>query len=140
MKFFILSLLLLVLLMGCRNETEVIENPVKTFCNPININYRFCLDKPSRREAADPTVILFQDKYLLFTSKSGGYWCSDDLLEWDFIETNEIPIEDYAPTAIVLEDTVYFMASSYEKNTIYKSADPLSGKWQIALDSLEIPT
>lgn len=128
------------LLISCQNESIKYEDAAKTFCNPININYRFCLDKPSRREAADPTVILYKDKYLLFASKSGGYWYSDDLLDWKFIETNEIPTEDYAPTAIVLEDTVYFMASSHEKNVIYKSADPLSGKWQIALDSLETPT
>jgi xylan 1,4-beta-xylosidase len=27
-----------------------------TICNPLNLSYRFCLDKPSRREAADPTM------------------------------------------------------------------------------------
>lgn len=130
---------LIIFLLCCKNKPEISQYQFKTFCNPINLNYRFCPDRPSRREAADPTVILFKDKYLLFASKSGGYWCSDDLIDWKFIETNDIPIEDYAPTAIVLEDTLYFMASSHEKNAIYKSADPLSGKWQIALGSLEIP-
>ena len=48
-----------------------------TICNPVNLNYRFCLDKPSRREAADPTMINFKNEYYLFASKSGGYWHSD---------------------------------------------------------------
>src|SRR5512136_2359810 len=51
------------------------ERP-RTFANPINIDYRFMLDSPSRREAADPVIVLFGDDYYLFASKSGGYWHS----------------------------------------------------------------
>lgn len=39
----------------------------------MNLNYRFMPNEPSRREAADPVVILFKDRYYLFASKSGGY-------------------------------------------------------------------
>jgi len=101
-----------------------------TICNPVNLNYRFCLDKPSRREAADPTMVNFQDEYYLFASKSGGYWHSTDLINWDLITTEDLPLEDYAPTAVVWDDTIYFMASS-EKPVIYKTGDPKSGKWKI---------
>ncbi len=107
------------------------------FCNPLDLSYRYQLDEPSRREAADPTVIWFKDRYYLFASKSGGYWHSFDLKKWNFVQTNEIPTEDYAPTAIAIGDTIYFLASSYVKSTIYKSADPLSGKWSIAKEKLE---
>ena len=31
------------------------------------------------REAADPVVVSFKDKYYLFASKSSGYWYSEDL-------------------------------------------------------------
>jgi len=104
-----------------------------TVCNPINLNYRFSLDKPSRREAADPTAINFKGEYYLFASKSGGYWHSGDLIKWDLINTSDLPLEDYAPTAVVVGDTVYFMASSNKQGTkIYKSADLKSGKWEIA--------
>lgn len=113
---------------------------VKTsFCNPLNLNYRFQLEEPSRREAADPSVIFFKDRYYLFASKSGGYWHTKDLINWTFVETNQIPTEEYAPTAIAINDTVYFLASSEKKSTIYKSHDLLSGKWQIAKDSLDFP-
>ena len=79
-----------------------------TICNPLNLNYRFCLDKPSRREAADPTMVNFKNEYYLFASKSGGYWHSDNLINWDLITTEDLPLEDYAPTAVVMNDTLYF--------------------------------
>ncbi len=105
----------------------------------MNLSYRFQPDEPSRREAADPTIIIFNNKYFLFASKSGGYWHSDDLISWDFIQTNEIPTEEYAPTAIAIGDTVYFLASSRVKSTIYKSVNPLSGHWEIARETLDEP-
>jgi len=48
--------------------------PVKprTFANPLNIDYRFMIDQPSRREAADPVMLVFGGDYYLFASKSGG--------------------------------------------------------------------
>ena len=101
-----------------------------TICNPLNLNYRFCLDKPSRREAADPTMVVYKDEYYLFASKSGGYWHSTDLIHWDLITTKDLPLEDYAPTAVVMNDTLYFLASS-DKPKIYKTGDPKSGKWQV---------
>lgn len=122
------------------------KDNVKIFCNPLNLNYRFQIKEPSYREAADPTVVWFKDRYYLFASMSGGYWHSKDLAKWSFVETNQIPTEDYAPTAIVIQDTMYFMASSSnfnfrsstgKKNTIYKSADPLTGDWKIAKDSID---
>lgn len=101
-----------------------------TICNPLNLSYRFSLAKPSRREAADPTMILFKDEYYLFASKSGGYWHSTDLINFDLITTKDLPLEDYAPTAVVWKDTIYFMASS-DKPEVYKTGDPESGKWKV---------
>ena len=134
------------LVCGCHSDKDLspesgISNDQKlvTYCNPLDLNYRFSLDEPSRREAADPTVVWFKDRYFLFASKSGGYWHSKTLAEWDFVKTDQIPTEEYAPTVIAIKDTLYFLASSTEKSTIYKSADPLSGKWTVARDELEIP-
>ena len=104
----------------------------KTLCNPVNLSYRFCLDTPSRREAADPTMVVYKGEYYLFASKSGGYFHSKDLINWDLITTKDLPLEDYAPTAVVMNDTLYFMASAAAPVKIYKTANPKSGKWQIA--------
>ena len=103
-----------------------------TICNPVNLSYRFCLDTPSRREAADPTMVVFKGEFYLFASKSGGYFHSSDLIRWDLITTKDLPLEDYAPTAVVMNDTLYFMASGNNPVTIYKTADPKSGKWNVA--------
>ncbi|HOR99997.1 MAG TPA: family 43 glycosylhydrolase [Prolixibacteraceae bacterium] len=129
----------ILLITACHSEKQPSPTGVKTICNPVNISYRFCLDEPSRREAADPTIVWFKERYYLFASKSGGYWHSSDLGSWTFVETAQIPTEEYAPTAIALGDTLYFLASSTEKSTIYKSGDPLSGAWQVAVEELEIP-
>ncbi len=141
MRSLIILSFLIPMVLACQPKKEVKEEPIsfQTFCNPIDISYRFCLDEPSRREAADPTIVWFKDRYYLFASKSGGYWHSTDLLGWTFIETNQIPTEEYAPTAVGINDTLYFLASSQEKSTIYKSGDPLSGKWSIAKEELEMP-
>jgi xylan 1,4-beta-xylosidase len=102
-----------------------------TICNPLNLSYRFCLDDPSRREAADPAMVLFKNEYYLFASKSGGYWHSTDLVNWDFITSTDLPFEDYAPAALVINDTLYFMASG-NRPTIYKTSNPKVGKWEVA--------
>ena len=116
---------------------QVKDKRAQSVCNPLDLNYRFQIEEPSRREAADPTVVWFRDRYFLFASMSGGYWHSKDLVHWAFIETNEIPTEEYAPTAISINDTLYFLASSATKSTIYKSSDPLGGKWAVAKEKLE---
>lgn len=103
-----------------------------TICNPVNLSYRFCLDTPSRREAADPTMVLYKGEYYLFASKSGGYFHSTDLIHWDLVTSKDLPLEDYAPTVVVMRDTLFFMASAGAPVKIYKTADPKSGNWQIA--------
>ena len=109
-----------------------------TICNPLNLGYRFCLDDPSRREAADPTMVLFKDEYYLFASKSGGYWHSTDLINWDLITSADLPLEDYAPTVVVIRDTLFFMASRNAPITIYKTSKPKTGKWVAAKSNFPI--
>jgi len=117
----------------CYGQKETGKNYKQTtLCNPVNLSYRFCLDTPSRREAADPTMIVFKGEYYLFASKSGGYFHSTDLVSWDLITTTDLPLEHYAPTAVVMNDTLYFMASAPAPLKIYKTADPKSGNWQVA--------
>ncbi len=139
MRNTLLTLALVLGLFACKSNGIADLNAVKTFCNPVDMSYRFCLDAPSRREAADPTMIRFKGKFYLFPSKSGGYFSSDDLTRWDFIETSQIPTEEYAPTVVAIGDTLYFLASSETKSTIYKSIDVEKGLWKVALDKLEQP-
>ena len=129
----LLILTTLVLFIFCQSYGKSSKNGnTVTFCNPLNLSYRFSLDNPSHREGADPTIIQFKGLYYLFLSKSGGYFCSSDLLNWKLINTNDLPLEDYAPTAITIGDSVYFLACSVDKAKIYVTNDPSTGKWNIA--------
>ena len=127
-KYYIL-LLFSVLLTAC----EKTNNCFKTICNPVNLSYRFSLDSPSWREAADPSMIKFKDEYYLFLSKSGGYFHSTDLIHWNLITTDDLPIEKYAPTVMEMNGEIYFTAT-IATNKIYKSRDPKSGKWELVTD------
>ena len=63
------------------------------YCNPLEIAYKYqhlLLGKYAYKEAADPTVILFNNKYFLFTSKCGGFYYSDDLFHWNFHRTESL--------------------------------------------------
>ena len=137
-KFYHLALL--VLGMQTAFSQSVTEKPV-TICNPLNLNYRFCLDAPSRREAADPVIVTFKDEYYLFASKSGGYWHSTNLVDWDFITSPDLPFEDYAPAVVVMDDAIYFVASTQAapSSKIFKSAYPKSGSWKVVNEAFPIP-
>ena len=105
-----------------------------TYCNPVDLPYRFRPDgDSSRREAADPTMIVFQGEYWLFPSKSGGYFHSKDLLHWSFVEAHGYPVENYAPTALVMNGKVYLTAGD-GTSKVYATDDPASGKWTVAGD------
>lgn len=113
-------------------------------CNPLNLEYRFQLQQKEgnwilSREGADPTMLLYRDKYLLFVSMSGGFWYSDDLVNWSFKETPELPIYDYAPDVHVVNGKVIWSGSNFSKTMLYYSEDPIhepfkplhrtAGKW-----------
>lgn len=102
--------------------------PARTYANPLDLPYRFRLEAPSRREAADPTMVTFRGAYYLFASKSGGYWRSIDLAHWQLIVPEGLPLEDYAPTAVVYKDRVYFTA--FNSKALYSTDDPARGIWR----------
>lgn len=121
------------------SQTKSLVAPKQTtMCNPVNLSYRFCLDAPSRREAADPTMVVFKNEYYLFASKSGGYFHSTDLIRWDLITTGDLPLEDYAPTVVVVKDTMYFMSSKGAPITIFKTSEPKSGRWKVVTSAFPI--
>lgn len=102
----------------------------KIIANPLNLNYRFQVDTPSRREAADPVLEYFNGKYYLFASKSGGYWSSPDLSDWTYIPCKTITtIEEYAPTILVHNNALYYLGSG-GKPQIFKTSNPDTDRWE----------
>jgi xylan 1,4-beta-xylosidase len=115
------------LLLGIVQWLPAQDTTAKTYANPMDLNYRFSLDAPSRREAADPTMVVFQGEYWLFASKSGGYWRSRDLAHWTLVKPTGLPLEDYAPTVMAMSGRLYFTA--FNSKGIWSTDDPGKGAW-----------
>ena len=109
-------------------SAATITTTTTTFANPIDLDYRFQLSHPSRREAADPTLITYNRSYYLFASKSGGYWRSTNMIDWNLIEPTGLPLEDYAPTVVVWRNKLYFTA--YNSRAVFTTDDPIKGEWR----------
>ncbi len=118
-----------------KNLGKHTDDKIQTICNPVDLSYRFALREqaPYYREAADPSIINFKDEYYLFLSKSGGYFHSTNLIDWELIMTDDLPIEKYAPTIFEMKDEIYF-TSSVGTDKFYKTKDPKSGKWELVTD------
>jgi xylan 1,4-beta-xylosidase len=128
---------LCVLMNGCTTP-EVGREECNIISNPINLNYRFQFDDPSRREAADPVIEYFKGRYYLFASKSGGYWSSENMCEWTYIPCQSIAtIEEYAPAILVLDNELYYLGSGNPK--IYKTSNPDMDDWEAVETKFRYP-
>lgn len=113
---------------------------MKYFCNPLNVEYRYQFHvDPEKggeiqvaREAADPSMILFEGKYYIFASMTLGVWVSKDLVHWDNHRLpKELPLYDYAPDVRVVGDYVYFSASKRgEICHFYRTKDIINGPYE----------
>lgn len=109
---------------------------MKTYCNPLDLPYRYQhMNEQGRRyafrEGADPTLVYFKGTYYLFVSMSAGFFYSDDLLHWSFHADPDLEIYDYAPDVRLVGEYLYFCASSRSKDCpILRSADPLHEKFE----------
>ena len=111
-------------------------DPSRVVTNPIDVDYAFTHHHPEGgREAADPVVAVFGDRYYLFPSMSYGYWSSDDMQHWKFITNDFMPFGDYAPAVMVYKGELYWAVSFH--NQLYKTATPEDGdSWTLASDTL----
>ena len=114
---------------------------MKYYCNPVNVVYRYQFnrdygktDGPLHidREAADPSMICFKDKYYIFPSMSLGCWVSEDMVNWTNYKLPEnLPFYDYAPDVRVMGDYVYFCASNHDHPcSHYRTKDPINGPYE----------
>ena len=112
----------------------------KTFCNPLNINYRPY--QSNARTAADPVIVPFKGKYYLFTSiyKGGvpGYRISDDLISWKSLKFPEAVLpkildakgEQMAPAVFEKDGYVYWQGLG--SKVVIRSANPADeNSWEI---------
>jgi xylan 1,4-beta-xylosidase len=103
------------------------KQAIKTFCNPINLPYNFQTPDVTRREAADPVIVLYHNKYWLFASKQIGYWWSNDLLNWTLIRPTGLPLDVYAPSVAVVDGRLCYTSGG--NHGTFTTDDPLKGNW-----------
>lgn len=105
----------------------------QTFCNPLNLNYSFTsVGGTNHRTAADPLITLYKNDYYLFASASGGYWFSDDMRDWTFVEPKGLPLEKPAPAIFIVGDKMYYTAHRLKE--VYETDDPKKGVWRKVAD------
>jgi xylan 1,4-beta-xylosidase len=142
---FIIILLLTVLTTSLRSSERQ-----KTYCNPMNLDYAygeipdFYLDV-KHRSTADPVIALFKGNYFLFSTNQYGYWYSSDLYHWKFIPRrflksyHKVYDELCAPAAIAIDDALFLLGSTHEKNfPIWKSMNPTIDSWTAAIEPFQI--
>lgn len=101
------------------------------FCNPLDLTYRYQdvsygdMGRVLYREAADPSVVLFRDRYYMFASMCGGFYSSENLASWQYHPTESIPALDYAPDARVIDGAIYLCASRDTDSPFFRSEDPI---------------
>ncbi|MGE5805900.1 MAG: family 43 glycosylhydrolase [Ignavibacteria bacterium] len=131
----------------------------KTYCNPLNIDYAYnaipdFTVNGNHRATADPVIVLFKDKYYLFSTNQYGYWWSDDLYNWKFIYRkflkpyHKVYDELCAPAAAAVGDTLFLIGSTYTKDfPLWMSTDPaidglpaesMQEGWKEAVDSFQV--
>src|SRR5688500_7867043 len=120
-------------------------NPASTFCNPLNLDYGIYQSRsePPHRHGADPVVVLFKDRYWLFSTwDRPGYRVSDDLVNWKFIpfaEGVELPTHNLytAAAASVIDGWLYFTEFRTKKQLVgvFRTQDPGSGTWETGRDT-----
>lgn len=122
----------------------------KTYCNPVNLDYGYTpipnfTTQGKHRATADPVIVNYKNKYFLFSTNQWGYWWSDDMSDWHFIERkflrerNKVWDELCAPAAFVMKDELYLIGSTHGPAfSMWKSDNPTVDDWEIAVDSLKV--
>jgi len=104
----------------------------KTYCNPMDINYRYNFEQLneniSYRSGADPVIVNHRGEYYLFVTISGGWWHSTDLLHWEYVVPDKWPMEDMcAPAALSVRDTLFLFQSTFDLRPIFYTTTPWNG-------------
>lgn len=124
---------------------------LKTYCNPINLDYGYCpipnfSSWGKHRATADPVIVRYKGDLYLFSTNQTGYWVSSDMSNWEFKSRkflrpwNTGTWDDLcAPAVGVMGDTMLVFGSTYNRNfSLWMSTNPKANEWKPLVDSFEI--
>jgi len=126
--------LIAVALLSCGENT--VEKKYSTYTNPVNIDYTYSNVRVDAgmfyRSGADPAVVPFRDKYYMFVTRSYGYWMSDDLRKWEFVNPQNWFFEgSNAPGAWPMGDSLLIaLANPAGWQNMIQTDNPETGTWQ----------
>jgi xylan 1,4-beta-xylosidase len=104
-------------------SARITDKPM-TFCNPISLDF----GSERSRRAGEPILVLHKDDYYLFVSGGRGYWYSDNMRDWIYVEAPNLPTG--CPSVISWGDTLYFSGDKTQRD-LYASIDPRNGVWDM---------
>lgn len=125
-------ILLHLLLIACAPALAQ-PSPLRTYANPIDIDYRYNFEqvseKISYRTGADPVFVRHKDAYYLFQTLADGYWRSTDLLDWRFIAPNRWPFESIVAPAVISDgERLILMPSMFDQRAVLVTTRPETGQ------------
>ncbi len=118
---------------------------VKTYCNPIDIDYTYMSHYRARndvsyRSGADPAVVNFKGKYYLFVTRSHGYWVSDDMSNWKFIKPQSWYFNGCnAPAAVVKDGKILVLGDPSGRGAVIETDNPELGDWKTNYAVINVP-
>ena len=124
-------------------------NEPKTYCNPMNLDYAYCpienfVQRGKHRATADPVITVYHGKYYLFSTNQWGYWWSEDMVDWNFVDRrfllpeHKVWDELCAPAVWVLRDKLMVIGSTQTKTfPVWKSENPTEDDWEIAKENFQ---
>ena len=103
-------------------SVQITDKPL-TFCNPITLDF----GSDRARRAGEAVVALHQDVYYLFITGLRGYWYSDNMRDWTYVDAPDIP---GGCPSVASDGERLIVSGDKSRRDVYASTDPKSGKWE----------
>lgn len=103
--------------------TARISDQPLTFTNPLTVS----IGSERARRAGEPVVVLHQGDYYLFVTSGRGYWYSDNMRDWTFVEAPDLPA---GCPSVVSDGERLIVSGDKSRRDVFASTDPKNGVWE----------
>ncbi len=101
---------------------RITDKPL-TFCNPLDV----AVGSERARRAGEPVVVLHRDDYYLFITGGRGYWYSDNLRDWTYVDAPDLP---WGCPSVVSDGERLIFSGDKGQHDVFASNDPKNGSWK----------